>query len=142
MPTFTAPLRWLIAASCFALLPACGGSGSGRPLPASYVLQNLAVGENRVIAEESLGIEMTGVSDSRCPAAATCITAGFAAVDLVVRLEGVGTHAITATLGAGAHDGQAAFGGFQFTLARLDPYPVSGPFPAGQYRADITVSRR
>ena len=138
MQTLTAYFRWAIAAFCFALLPACGGGGSDDP-SASYVLQRLAIGETRVISDERLSIVMTGVNDARCPAAAQCITSGYVAVDLLVTLEGVGEQQVIVTLGSGARDSQATFGGFQFLLSRVDPYPVSGPVQPIEYRADISL---
>ena len=134
-------LRCSLAIICAALLPACGGGGDN-PGPASYTLRNMAVGETRLIPEERLSIEMTSVSDSRCPATALCITSGFASVNLLVRLDGGTAQALTPTLGLGAHDGDAIFGNFQFLLDRLDPFPISGHSPQNQYRADITVRRR
>ena len=122
-------------------MPGCGGGGDD-PQAATYALRNVAVGETRLIPEERLSIEMTSVSDSRCPATALCITSGFAAVNLAVRLEGGASQILAPTLGLGSHDGDAVFGNFQFLLDRLDPFPISGPSPQNQYRADITVVRR
>jgi hypothetical protein len=127
------------------LLLACGGGGGTE---AAYNLQQLAVGdrEMREIPQEHMMVSMIGVSDSRCPAGALCISAGHAAVDLIVRTEDLGPQALTLTLGAGARDGEATFGGFQFLLTGLSPYPGlspdHGPIPIGEYRADVTVRRQ
>ncbi len=129
----------LLAIAC--LLASCGGGGGDGDAATSFILGRMAPGETRLIAQENLQVEFRDVSDSRCPAAAICITAGFAAVDLLVRLGAGDPQALTVTLGAGDRDRQASFAGYQFTLDKLDPFPITGPAPREQYRADITVRR-
>jgi hypothetical protein len=107
----------------------------------TYPLKKMAVGEVREIAQENMRVEFNDVSDSRCPAAAVCVIAGWAAADLVVRLGTRDPQRLTVTLDAGERDKQTVFAGYQFTLDKLDPYPVSGPAPKEQYRADITVRK-
>lgn len=107
----------------------------------TYPLKQLAVGDSREIAQETMRIDVVDVSDSRCPAAAICVTAGFAAVDLNVRLGSGSPQRLTVTLEAGGRDQQAVFSGYRFTLDKLDPYPITGPLPRDQYRADITVRK-
>ncbi len=106
-----------------------------------YPLKRLAVGESREIAQEAMRIDVVDVSDSRCPAAAICVTAGFVTVGLNVRLGSGSPQRLTVTLDAGGRDQQTVFSGYRFTLDRLDPYPVTGPVPSEQYRADITVRK-
>ncbi len=105
----------------------------------TYPLKWLAVGDSREIAQEVMRIDVVDVSDSRCPAAAICVTAGFATADLNVRLGSASPQRVTVTLDAGGRDQQTVFSGYRFTLDRLDPYPITGPLPKDQYRADITV---
>jgi hypothetical protein len=107
----------------------------------SYPLKKMAVGDTREIAQESMRVEFNDVSDSRCPSAVVCVIPGWAAADLVVRLGTREPQRLTVTLGAGERDKQTLFAGYQFTLDKLDPYPVNGPAPKEQYRADITVRK-
>lgn len=108
---------------------------------ASYPLKRLAVGDSREIAQEAMRIDVVDVSDSPCPAAVVCVSAGFATVDLNVRLGGAAPQRLTVTLDAGGRDQQTVFAGYRFTPDRLDPYPITGPLPSDQYRAGITVRR-
>jgi hypothetical protein len=107
----------------------------------TYPLKKMAVGEVREIAQEDMRVEFNDVSDSRCPAAAVCVIAGWAAVDLIVRVGSRDPQRLTVTRDAGDRDKQALFAGYQFTLDNLVPYPVSGPAPKQQYRADLTVRK-
>lgn len=107
----------------------------------SYTLRQLAVGDSREIAQEAMTIAMIDVADSRCPAAAICVSAGSAMVDLDVRIGGAGAQRVRVTLDAGARDQHTVFSGYRFTLDRLDPYPVSGLLPREQYRAEIGVRK-
>lgn len=107
----------------------------------TYPLRQLAVGDSRDIAQEKMRIEVKDVADSRCPEAVVCVTAGHAAVDLMVRIGTGSAQPLTVTLGAGERDQQAVLAGYKFTLDKLTPYPVNGPAPKEQYRADITVRK-
>ena len=107
----------------------------------SYTLRQFAAGETREIAQENMRVEFRDLSDSRCPAAAICITAGFVTVDLGMRLGAGATQVLTVTLDAGARDRETVYAGYRFTLDNLDPYPISGPAPKNQYRAEITVRK-
>ena len=107
----------------------------------SYTLKQLAVGQTREIAQENMKVEFKDVNDSRCPAAAICVTAGFASADLLVRFGTGAPQPLTVTLGKGAQDQQAILGGYRFTLDKLDPFPISGPAPKEQVRATISVQK-
>lgn len=107
----------------------------------SYTLRRMAIGDVREIAQEDMRIELKDVTDSRCPAAAICITAGFATAHLVVRIGNRAPEALTVTLDHAAGDKQTVFAGYRFTLDQLDPFPISGPAPKDQFRADITVQK-
>jgi hypothetical protein len=107
----------------------------------SYTLRRMALGETREIAQEDMRVELKDVTDSRCPAAAVCITAGFATADLVVRIGTRAPQPLTVKLDPGSNDQPVVFAGYRFTLDKLDPYPISGPAPKDQYRADIGVQK-
>ncbi|MFB2351405.1 hypothetical protein, partial [Priestia megaterium] len=64
----------------------------------SYTLKQFAVGQTREIAQENMKVEFKDVRDSRCPAAAVCVTAGFAEADLLVRLGTGAPQPLTVTL--------------------------------------------
>lgn len=107
----------------------------------TYPLKRFAVGETRDIAQENIRIEFKDLVDSRCPAAASCISAGHAEVELAVRVGTGSPQPLTVTLGAGERDQQAVLAGLLFTLDALNPFPVAGPASKDQYRADITVRK-
>ena len=120
---------------------ACDGN-AGNSVPAIYLLAQMKPGENRALSR-SMGVEVTEVRDSRCPALATCLTGGPAEVDLVVRTDGEALQILTIVLGAEPQMGDATIGRYQFQLETLLPWPRAGagPTPANQYRADIIVRR-
>jgi hypothetical protein len=108
----------------------------------SYAVRGLAIGQPQSIAPAGLRVELRDVVDSRCPAAAICITAGEARVDLLVHRGDSESQALTLRLDAaapGASQGDAF--GHRFTLEALTPYPVSGPAPKEQYRAQLSVRK-
>ena len=107
----------------------------------TYPLKRMAIGETREIAQEDMKIELKDVTDSRCPAAAICITAGFATADILVRIGNRAPEALTLKLDAGPNEQPTVFAGYRFTLDKLDPFPISGPAPKDQFRADITVKK-
>lgn len=107
-----------------------------------YTLRQFAVGQTREIAQENMRVEFKDVNDSRCPAAAICVTAGFAAADLLVRFGNGAPQPMTVTLGKGEReDQQAILAGYRFTLDKLDPFPVTGPAPKDQVRAVVSIQK-
>jgi len=107
----------------------------------SYTLRQFAMGQVREVAAASMRIELKDFTDSRCPAAANCVTAGHAEALLSVRIGNGEPQPLTVTLDAGARDQQATLGGYRFTLDSLQPFPINDPIPKAQYRAEITVRR-
>jgi hypothetical protein len=107
----------------------------------AYVLRQLAVGQTREIAQESMRVEFRDVTDSRCGAAQTCITSGSATVELAVRIGTGAPQPVSLVLGAGEQAQQAMLGRYRFTFDRLDPYPINAPYPKDQYRATILVRK-
>ncbi len=103
--------------------------------------RDFAIGQTREIASLKISIELRDIVDTRCPAAAICVSAGHAEAQLLVRIGDQVAQPLTITLDAGARDRQAVLGGFRFTLDSLSPYPINDPIPKGQYRASLTVGR-
>lgn len=103
--------------------------------------RDFAIGQTRDIASLDIGIELRDIVDTRCPAAAICVTAGSAQAQLLVRIGNQPAQPLTVTLDEGARDRQATLGGYRFTLDSLSPYPVNDPIPKAQYRAVVTVMR-
>lgn len=103
--------------------------------------RDFAIGQTREIASLKISIELRDIVDTRCPAAAICVTAGHAEAQLLVRIGEQAAQPLTLTLDAGARDRQAVLGGYRFTLDSLSPYPVNDPIPKAQYRASVTVGR-
>lgn len=108
----------------------------------SYAVKGLAIGQPQAITPAGLRVEMRDVADSRCPAAAICVTAGEARVDLLVHRGDTESQTLTLRLDAaapGANQGDAF--GHRFTLEALNPFPVTGPAPKDEYRADLGVRK-
>jgi hypothetical protein len=134
------PIRFFLLVTC--MLASCGGGGATPPdTTGTYPVTQFAIGQIRDIPQENMQVEFKDVADSRCGLAALCISSGYAAVDLAVRIGAAAPQPLTVTLGAGERDRQAVLAGFRFTLDSLNPYPVQGPAPRDQYRADITVQK-
>lgn len=103
--------------------------------------RDIAIGQTRDIASLKITLELRDIVDTRCPAAAICLTAGHAEAQLLVRLGDQAAQPLAITLGAGVRDRQATLGGYRFTLDSLTPYPINDPIPKAQYRASVTVGR-
>lgn len=103
--------------------------------------RDFAIGQTREIASLKISIELREIVDTRCPAAAICVSAGQAEAQLLVRIGDQPAQPLTITLDAGARDRQAVLGGYRFTLDSLSPYPINDPIPKAQYRASVTVGR-
>lgn len=105
----------------------------------------LARGQQAVIANESLTVELVEINDSRCPAEVACIWAGHAAVTL--RVGKPGSAAGRVVIGTEAPSGMdlpadATYAGYVFHLLELEPGSAEGPVQAtSSQRATIRVSR-
>ena len=105
----------------------------------------LARGQQVVIADESLTVELVEINDSRCPVKVTCIWAGHAAVTLQVGKPG--SPAGRVVIGTDAPDsmglpGDADYEGYSYRLVELERGNTDGTtqsVPA--QRATIKVSR-
>jgi hypothetical protein len=103
-----------------------------------YPLAQFAIGQTREIAQEAIRVQLLDIVDSRCPAAAICVSAGHAEAVLSVKVGSREPQTITVA-GLGDLDRPVDLHGYRFTIDKLDPYPVNDPLPKDQYRATITV---
>ncbi|WP_395702144.1 hypothetical protein [Aquabacterium sp.] len=132
------------------LVSACGGGGSdaGGPMSgvakASYTV-TLRSGQATVIAPESLSLQLTAVTDTRCPIDVMCVWAGQAVA--TVQVTQAGQPAETVQIGTPAPaemklPGDASYRGYRLSLQGLEPAPRSGvQVPLDQYRATVQVDR-
>lgn len=102
---------------------------------------DFAIGQTREIRSLDVSMELIDIVDTRCPAAAACLTAGSTQAQVLVRIGGQAAQPLTLTLAGGDSDRQTTLGGLRFTLDSLSPFPINDPIPKAQYRAVITVAR-
>jgi hypothetical protein len=104
------------------LLAACAQATSA-PLEARVgQTVDLAVGETARIQNSNVTVRFSSANDSRCPSDVVCVTAGDAAI--TVLLTGAGSErseAIYLTRDPRA----ATYGGYRFEAVELLPYPKS-----------------
>ena len=130
------PLR--TACASLALLAfGCAGAPGGVSPGAPVATVTLAPGQRVSIAKESLDVEYTRFEDSRCPAGATCVWAGHAAVTLRVARAGSAPQVLT--IGTAAAPAMnlpydADYEQYVFHLVQLEP--------ASPRRATVSISRR
>ena len=80
------------------------------------------------------------VSDSRCPTAAACVSAGDAACTFELRTDRGSTEVELRALDSARR--AVTFEGYTVELTALDPRPVAGqPIDRADYRATIDVRR-
>ena len=105
----------------------------------------LAHGQQTVIADESLTIELTEINDSRCPAKVTCIWAGHATVTLQVSKPGLVAGRVVIGSEAPASmnlPSDANYGGYSFHLVELERANADGSTQTtSSQRATISVTR-
>ena len=147
------PNALLCATSAFfiALLAGCAadraGTAGDEPPPVSSSKHTivLARGQQAVIADESLTVELVEISDSRCPVKVTCIWAGHAAVTLQVGKPGLVAGRVV--IGSEAPPNMklpsdADYGGYLFHLVELERGNADGSTGAkSSQRATIKVLR-
>jgi len=147
MRLFAAPVLASLLASAF--LAACGGGAesatpSTGPSRGSYSV-TLRSGQPVSIAQESLTLQLTAVSDSRCPIDAVCVWAGHGSVTVQVAQTGQPAETLQIGLPAPADSklpGEASYRGYRLSLQVLDPAPrAASPTPLDQYRATVQVDK-
>ncbi len=131
-------MRKLILALCVGAA-ACSSSSPTDPGPIDAQLI-LAPGQSAPIGNSTTAIRFVGVtSDSRCPAAAICVSAG----DAVARFEVGNRRAAAAVdLHTTFDPKQAAAAGLTVQLLELSPYPITfNDIQPSEYRVTIRVTR-
>jgi hypothetical protein len=134
----------------FVVFAGCATDSAGNPgdmTPTSPAVHTivLARGQQAVIADESLTVELIEINDSRCPVKVTCVWAGHAAVTLQVSKPG--SPAGRVVIGSEAPSSMklpsdANYGGFLFHLVELERGNADGSTGAvPSQRATISVSR-
>ena len=118
----------VVAAGCTPVAPT-----EGVPLDREFTLKPGTGGQ---IEGTDLRVVFQGVvSDSRCPADATCVQAGDAVVELRVGTALVQLRSSSAP--------EQVVGIYRVRLTRVEPYPAtSQPIAPGDYRATLIVTRR
>ncbi|RYZ73294.1 MAG: hypothetical protein EOP91_05600 [Lysobacteraceae bacterium] len=137
--TWATALLMLALAGC-ATPSSVGGADDGGPQTGSRIHTVILVrGQEAVVAAESLTLKLTEISDSRCPAAVTCVWAGHAAATLQASKPGQAPATLVIGSQAPAAMGlpyEASYAGLRFHLLALEP---AGTVPAP--RATIRISR-
>jgi hypothetical protein len=137
-PIFIAFMRSFYIVTLAALFAACSASPTS---PSEAGVMTLAPGESG--SARGLTVKFLGVtSDSRCPADATCITAGDAAVAVETSWLGA-RRAFELQLNNPANQ-SATHGNNTITFSALAPYPFAsrGGILPPDYRATFRVTRR
>lgn len=76
--------------------------------------------------------------DCRCPRKVTCVWAGYAEVQLTIRVNGVTETVALSTMGPNS----TVVSGYEFIFQDLLPYPVYGVVPApGDIKAVISIRK-
>ena len=135
-------MRYALILFAMLLVPsaACDGLHDDPPIDATIRVGEsvaLAVGETAVVEEADIRITFESVlSDNRCPTDALCVVAGDAKVRL--RASGRGMSPVGADVALFEHT-SLAYGGVEFQLERLDPWPesIGQVIPTYRYRATI-----
>lgn len=134
----------------FVVLAGCATGPAGNPggvTPTSPTVHTVVLvrGQQVVIADQSLTIELVEINDSRCPIKVTCIWAGHAAVTLQVSKPG--SLAGRVVIGSEAPSSMKLpsdtnYGGYLFHLVELERGNADGSIEAVPLqRATISVSR-
>ena len=142
--SFPSGLRSLVAAAALmAATAAC--SSPNDPSGAFRTEVTLRPGEVTAVASTPLRIGFERVAaDSRCPATALCIQSGDALVVFNVSVAGSGAAEIRLRTvgGATGQDLLASVGGYELSIAGLQPYPqTTTPIPSSDYRVTVSISR-
>jgi hypothetical protein len=124
------------------LLASCGHDSNPNSPSPSPINQSvtLAPGETATFTS-TLALRFRGVvSDSRCPAAAICITGGEAvlAFDVIVG----GDAAVPYELKSDGVGSTLTLTSYVIRLETVAPYPINTPIPPADYRATVRVTSR
>lgn len=114
----------------------------GRVLGALPAEVTLALGDTTTLDGGALTVRFVDVvSDSRCPAAAHCVRAGEAEVDVELR---TGGETATLRLGTPSPTTRVADGALGYAVELVDLHPVprtTQPLDEGEYRLRLHVAR-
>jgi hypothetical protein len=124
------------------LLAGCGHDSNPNAPSPSPVNESvtLAPGQS-VTINSALSLRFRGVvSDSRCPAAAICITGGEAVLAFDVMVGG-GAEVKYELKSEGAGK-TLTLSDYVIALELVAPYPINDPIPPGDYRATVRVTSR
>ena len=109
-----------------ALVAACGHLASAPPAVVAGQSVQLQNGQSAAVAGSTVQVQFVRAADSRCPADAVCITAGEAAIEMVLSGSGP-TQTVTLRLRPSKTSVTATYGGLLFEATALDPYPTLQP---------------
>ena len=105
----------------------------------------LAYGQPVFIRQESLVLELIGVTDSRCPPTVACVWTGHAAVALRLTKAGHASEAVA--IGTRAPPSMnlpydATYGNYRLSLVSLEPENSIDPkVPLPNYRATVSIRK-
>ena len=132
-------MRTIVLIGCLLAALACEPTSPTMPLPVNRELV-LAPGEAVSISEASVSVRFMGVvADSRCPAAALCVSVGEGIVRVVIEPAVASPAVYDLHTGAPAATRHADLA---LELVRLSPYPLTvGSISPEEYRATLRVTR-
>ena len=135
----------IVVAGC-AATPAAGSGGESQDTSPGVHTLVLARGQKSTVGDEPLSVELTAISDSRCPARVTCIWAGHATVTLQVGTPGSAAGEVIIGTEAPANMNlpqDASYAGYRFQLIELTPGNADGSTSSVPVQsATIRVSRQ
>ena len=120
------------------------GSSSQATGPKPGESFTLEVGEKATLDAIHTSVRFLAVAeDSRCPSQAQCVWAGDGSVVLEIAPAGGDEAEETLHTNPESGPGAVALAGYELTLLRLDPYPVTpGDIATDAYRATLVLSER
>ncbi len=118
----------ILAAAAVVALGACSRITSA-PIDARVdQTVDLATGEAARVENSSVIVRFTGANDSRCPSDVVCVTAGDAAISLLLSGSGadrVSVVYLTAGASTATRPASTVYGAYRFEAVALVPYPKS-----------------
>lgn len=124
------------------LLAGCGHESNPNSPSPSPVNQAVTLSPGQTVTINSaLSLRFRGVvSDSRCPAAAICITGGEAVLAFDVMVSG--NAEVKYELKSEGSGSTLTLASYVIKLETVAPYPINEPIPAADYRATVRVTSR